>query len=211
LNRPTVLLADDHRMFAEGLKELLNSKFDVVGIVEDGRTLVEEAKRLKPDVIVADITMPHLNGIEALEKLRETDAKVKVVFLTMHRELAFARRALEAGALGFVLKHSAPDELVIAIQAALAGQKYITPPLVDEVLGASQRKTAGDPVSSLTPRQREILQLLAEGKTAKEIGAILGISIRTVEYHKYAMMESVGISSSAELIHFAIKHGLTEI
>jgi DNA-binding NarL/FixJ family response regulator len=211
LNRPTVLLADDHRMFAEGLKELLNSKFDVVGIVEDGRTLVEEAKRLKPDVIVADITMPHLNGIEALEKLRETDSKVKVVFLTMHKELAFARRALEAGALGFVLKHSAPDELVIAIQAALAGQKYITPPLVDEVLGASQRKTAGDPVSSLTPRQREILQLLAEGKTAKEIGAILGISIRTVEYHKYAMMESVGISSSAELIHFAIKHGLTEI
>lgn len=213
MSRPRILLADDHRIVAEGLKELLTAEFELLGIVEDGRALVEEAKKLRPDVIVADISMPDLNGIDALAQLKKNDPCVKVVFLTMHREVAYARRALEAGAFGFVLKHSAPDELVTAIRAALNGQKYITPALAGEVLESIQNYpgSSKDPLSSLTPRQREILQLLAEGKTAKEISAILGISTRTVEFHKYEMMQSTGIQTSAKLVHFAIKHGLVEI
>ncbi|HEY7697756.1 MAG TPA: response regulator transcription factor [Vicinamibacteria bacterium] len=213
MSRPRVLLADDHRIVAEGLKELLTPEFELLGLVEDGRALVEEAGKLRPDVIVADITMPHLNGIDALAQLKKNDPGVKVVFLTMHREVAYARRALEAGASGYVLKHSAPDELVMAIRAALNGQKYITPAMAGEVLESIQSdpESTQDPIASLTPRQREILQLLAEGKTAKEIAAILGISTRTVEFHKYEMMQSAGIHTSAELVHFAIKHGLVEI
>ena len=212
MSRPRVLLADDHRMVAEGLMGLLAPEFELLGVVEDGRALVEEARKLRPDVIVTDITMPHLNGIDALAQLRKNDPKVKVVFLTMHREVAYARRALEAGAFGFVLKHSAPDELVMAIRAALNGQKYITPAMAGDVFDSIQSDPdSRDPVASLTPRQREILQLLAEGKTAKEIAAILEISTRTVEFHKYEMMQSARIHTSAELVHFAIKHGLVEI
>jgi DNA-binding NarL/FixJ family response regulator len=212
VSRPRILLADDHRIVAEGLKGLLAPEFELLGIVEDGRALVTEARRLRPDVIVADITMPHLNGIDALEQLKKNDPRVKVVFLTMHREVAYARRALEAGASGFVLKHAAPDELVMAIRAALNGQKYITPALAGEVMASIQNDpdSSKDPLSSLTPRQKEILQLLAEGKTAKEISAFLGISTRTVEFHKYEMMQSLGIHTSAELVHFAIKHGIVE-
>jgi DNA-binding NarL/FixJ family response regulator len=213
VSRPKVLLADDHRIVAEGLKGLLAGEFELVGLVEDGRELVKEAKKLRPDVIVADITMPHLNGIDALDALKKNDPRVKVVFLTMHREVAYARRALEAGASGYVLKHSAPDELVLAIRAALNGQKYITPALAGEVLASIQKDPgpSKDPASALTPRQRQILQLLAEGKTAKEISALLGISTRTVEFHKYEMMQSAGIATSAELVHFAIKHGIVAI
>jgi DNA-binding NarL/FixJ family response regulator len=208
-----VLLADDHRIVGEGLKELLTPEFELLGLVENGRTLLEEAKKLRPDVIVADITMPDLNGIDALAQLKKNDPGVKVVFLTMHREVAYARRALEAGAFGFVLKHSAPDELVTAIRAALHGQKYITPAIAGELLESMQNDpgSSNDPVAALTPRQREILQLLAEGKTAKEIATVLGISTRTVEFHKYEMMQSANIHTSAELVHFAIKHGLVEI
>ena len=213
VKRPRVLLADDHRMVAEGLKSLLAPEFDLVGVVEDGRALVEEAKRLRPDVIVADISMPQLNGIEAMAQLKEHDKEVKVVFLTMHQEVAYARRALDAGASGYVLKHSAPAELVAAIRAALEGKTYVTPSLAGEVLVDMSKEPAGarDPVASLTPRQRQILQLLAEGRSAKEIGEELGISSRTVEFHKYQLMEALDIHTSAELIHFAIKHGIVEI
>lgn len=213
MSTPRILLADDHRIVAEGLKELLTPEFEFLGLVEDGRELVEKAKKLRPDVIVADVTMPHLNGIDALAQLKKNDPDVKVVFLTMHREVAYARRALEAGAFGYVLKHSAPDELVTAIRAALQGKKYITPAIAGEVLDSLQNdpESSLDPVAALTPRQREILQLLAEGKTAKEIAAVLGISTRTVEFHKYEMMQSASIHTSAELVHFAIKHGLVEI
>ena len=212
-SRPRVLLADDHRMVAEGIKGLLSPKFELVAIVEDGRSLVKAAKRLMPDVIVADIGMPHLNGIDALERLKADNPKVKVVFLTMHREVAYARRALAAGASGFVLKHSATDELVMAIEAALRGQTFITPALAGEVLQSMRRDpdSLDDPVAQLTPRQREVLQLLAAGKSAKEIAATLGISARTVEFHKYEIMQSTGLHTSAELVHFALKHGLVEI
>ena len=211
--RPRVLLADDHLMVAEALKRLLTPEFDLVGVVEDGRALVEAAGKLRPDVIVADVTMPHLNGIDALVRLRQGGDQVPVVFLTMHRDVTFARRALDAGASGFVLKHSAPAELVTAIRAALAGRTYLTPQLAGEVLNGMKQgpERAADPVASLTPRQREVLQLLAEGRSAKEIAAKLAISTRTVEFHKYQMMETLGLHTNAELIHFAIKHGLVEL
>jgi DNA-binding NarL/FixJ family response regulator len=213
MRRPRVLLADDHRIVAEGLSSLLTAEFELAGLVEDGRALVELAKKLRPDVIVADITMPHLNGIDALAQLKKENPNVRLVFLTMHQNATYARRALEAGASGYVLKHSAPAELVLAIRAALDGKTFITPSLTAEVLQAMKRdpKKAKDPMASLTPRQREILQLLAEGRSAKEIAATLGISPRTVEFHKYQMMDSLQIQSSAELTHFAIKHGLVAI
>jgi DNA-binding NarL/FixJ family response regulator len=213
VSRPRVLLADDHLVVSEGLKQLLAEDFELVGAVQDGRALVAAAKKLRPDVIVADITMPHLNGIDAMAQLRKDNAQIKVVFLTMHHDPAYARRALEAGASGFVVKHSAPAELVMAIQAALKGQTFITPALASEVLRQAQHGSwdADDPAQSLTPRQREIVQLLAEGRSAKEIAATLAISPRTVEFHKYQIMETHGLHSTAELIHFAIKHGIVTI
>jgi DNA-binding NarL/FixJ family response regulator len=213
VSRPRVLLADDHRVVAEGLKRLLADDFELVGMVEDGRALVAAAKKLQPDVIVADIAMPHLNGIDAMAHLKKDNARIKVVFLTMHQDPAYARRALAAGAAGFVVKHSAPAELVMAIHAALKGQTFITPALARDVLQQVEHESrdTSDSAPLLTPRQREILQLLAEGRSAKEIAATLAISARTVEFHKYQMMEAHGLHSSAELIHFAIKHGIVAI
>ncbi len=213
MKRARVLLADDHRLVAEGLKSLLTAEFDLVGVVEDGRAMLEAARKLRPDVIVADITMPHLNGIDALVQLKQDDQRVRVVFLTMHPEVAYARRALEAGAAGYVLKHSAPAELIAAIRAALEGKTYVTPALAGEVFRAMKHEPdrPADPVASLTPRQREILQLLAEGRSAKEIGATLAVSARTVEFHKYQMMERLDLHTNAELVHFAIKHGIVTI
>lgn len=211
--RPRILLADDHRMMAEGLKSLLTPELELLGVVVDGRALVEEAKRLRPDVIVTDISMPELNGIDAVPQLKKNQPDVKIVFLTMHREVAYARRALEAGASGYVLKHSAPAELISAIRAALLGQTYITSELAGEVFRAIRQEPGqtGQPAAKLTPRQREILQLLAEGCSAKEIAVKLSISARTVEFHKYQMMESLQLHHSAELIHFAIKQGIVDI
>ena len=212
MNRPRVLLADDHRMVAEGVKRLLEEEFELIGVVEDGRQLVETARRLRPDVIVADITMPHLNGIDALGQLKHDNPEVRVVFLTMHKDAAYARRALEAGARGYVLKHSAQAELFLAVRAALDGNTFISPTLAGEVFHALKvSPQPSDPVASLTPRQREILQLFAEGCSTKDIGSKLDISPRTVEYHKYQMMESLKLQSSAELIHFAIKNGIVAV
>lgn len=213
MKRPRILLADDHRLVAEALRSLLSAEFELVGVVEDGRALIEAAARLRPDVIVADITMPHLNGIDALVHLKRDDKQVRVVFLTMHPELAYARRALEAGASGYVLKHSAPAELLAAIRAALNDRTYVSPALSAAVRQDMKREPDGngDPVASLTPRQREVLQLLAEGRSAKEIGATLGVSARTVEFHKYQMMEKLNLHTNAELVHFALKHGIAAI
>jgi DNA-binding NarL/FixJ family response regulator len=157
--------------------------------------------------------MPHLNGLDAMGPLKKDNPHVKVVFLTMHQEVAYARRAIDSGAAGFVLKHSAPAELVAAIRAALDGKTYLTPALAGEVLQEIQRdpKATQDPVASLTMRQREILQLFAEGHSAKEIASTLEISARTVEFHKYQMMETLGLHNSTELTHFAIKHGIVTI
>lgn len=213
MTRPRILLADDHRMVAEGLKALLAVDFELVGIVEDGRALIEAVRTLQPDVVVTDLTMPNLNGLEAIARLRAEQSSLRIVVLTMHRDLAYARRALALGAMGYVLKQDAPEELVRAIRAALAGKIFVTQEVESELLQAAVRAPSAidDPVARLTPRQREILQLLAEGRTAKEIGAQLGISTRTVETHKYELMASAGLHSSAELVHFAIRHGIVAI
>jgi DNA-binding NarL/FixJ family response regulator len=213
MNRPRVLLADDHRIVAEGLRSLLAEEFDLVSIVEDGHAMIASAMELKPDIIVADVAMPRLNGIDAFIRLRKDMPRIKVIFLTMHPEVAYARRALEAGALGFVLKHAATEELIMAIRTALSGKVYITPALAGEILMAMQSKsrTAHTGGAAITPRQREIVQLLVEGKSAKEIGNTLSISPRTVEFHKYEMMESLGLHSNAELILYAIKHSLVTV
>jgi len=213
MKRPRVLLADDHRLVAEGLKSLLADEFELVDIVEDGLALVAAAKKLRPDVIVADITMPKLHGIEALARLKKSNPEVKVVFLTMHQDASYARRALEAGAAGFVIKHSASAELVAAIHAALKGKTFITPALTGEVLQDMRQQPQNnmDAKQSITPRQREILQLLAQGLSAKEIAQKLSISARTVEFHKYHLMETHGLHSSAELVHLAIKQGIITI
>jgi DNA-binding NarL/FixJ family response regulator len=213
MNRARVLLADDHRIVAEGLKSMLEGEFDVAEVVEDGRALIESANRLQPDVIVADISMPQLNGIEALVQLKKDNPDARVVFLTMHQEAAYARRALEAGACGFVLKHAAASELVSAIRAALQGKTYITPALAGDVFNSLRDGSAAspDPVAMLTSRQREILQLLVEGRSAKQIAAVLCISARTVEFHKYQMMETLGVHNSAELIHFGIRNDIVGV
>jgi DNA-binding NarL/FixJ family response regulator len=209
-NRPRVLLADDHRMFAEGLRTLLGEEFELVDIVSDGVAMLEAAQRLRPDVIVADITMPRLNGIDALTQLRAVLPDVRVVFLTMHHDPAYARRALSAGAFGFVLKHSAVEELVSALRSALQGHVFVTPLLGADVL-------AGDPThpaqrtgqfAALTRRQRQVLQLLADGKSVKQVASSLSISTRTVEFHKYTMMETVGAKGMADLVRIAIRNGL---
>jgi DNA-binding NarL/FixJ family response regulator len=208
MSRPRILLADDHRIVGEGLKSLLAEEFDVVGLVEDGWAMVTAARQLLPDVIVADIAMPHLNGIDALVRLKTEIPQIKVVFLTMHMNPAYARRALEAGASCFVVKHSAATELALAIHAAMRGQTFVTPALTAEVLQAAREAVGDAPSPLLTPRQREILQLLAEGNSAKHVAEKLAISPRTVEFHKYQMMERHGLWSGAELIHFAMKHGI---
>jgi len=211
VDKPRVLLADDHRIFTEALKVLLADEFELAGVVEDGHAMVKAARALRPDVIVADISMPLLNGLDALDELKKHDPQVRVVLLTMHRNVAYARRALELGASGFVLKHSASAELVMAVRAALQGRTFISPDLAADLMRTAKpgpQRTADPEV--LTARQREVLQLLAEGKSAKEIAAVMGLSTRTVEDHKYRMMEALGIQNSVELLHFAIKHGLIQ-
>lgn len=213
MNKARILLADDHKIVAEGLRSLLEPEFQLVGIVEDGRELIAKAKELSPDVIVADITMPSLNGIEAVEQLKKIGSNSKVVFLTMHHDVMYANRAFEAGASGFVLKHSAPEELLTAIREVLKGGTYVTPMIAAELMESYKSGTGfQDKVfGKLTSRQREVLQLLAEGKSAKEVAKILHISTRTVEFHKYHIMEELGIKTSAELVQFAIKHGIISI
>jgi DNA-binding NarL/FixJ family response regulator len=213
MTKTRILLADDHRVVAEGLRGLLEPHFDVVGIVSDGRQLFAAVKTLDPDVLVLDISMPSLNGIDAARQLRATKSRAKVVFLTMHREVTYAARALEVGASGFVLKHSAASELVTAILAALQGGTYITPQIAGELLGTYQRGSlaGGEALRDLTPRQREVLQLVAEGHSAKEIATVLHISRRTAEFHKARLMESLGLETTAELIQFAIRTGVSSV
>jgi DNA-binding NarL/FixJ family response regulator len=213
MNRPRVLVADDHCVVAEGLRGLLDPQFDVVGIVSDGRELITAAEKLDPDVVVLDISMPSLNGIDAARQMRAANLRAKVVFLTMHREVLYAVRALEAGASGFVLKHSASSELVTAIQEALKGGKYVTPQIAGELWDSFGHKNAAgaEGLDKLTPRQREVLQLIAEGRSAKQIGAVLRISRRTAEYHKARVMETLGVQNNAELIQYAIRLGLVSV
>jgi DNA-binding NarL/FixJ family response regulator len=213
MQKPRVLLADDHKIVLEGLRSLLQSEFEIVGEVEDGRTLVSEAERLRPDLVVADISMPNLNGIDAARQIKKINERILIVFLTMHADVTYAAGAFEAGASGFVLKHSAPQELVLAMREAMKGQTYVTPMIAGDLIGAFQSGASlkGELKAALSPRQREVLQLIAEGKSSKEVAAILRISTRTAEFHKYRIMEQLNIKTSAELVQYAVKHGIISI
>ena len=213
MKRTRILLADDHKIVLEGLRSLLEPEFELVGMAENGRTLLRLSDQLKPDAIVVDISMPLLNGIEAVRQIKEISPDISIVFLTMHPDVTYAARAFEVGASGYVLKHSAPSELVTAIHAAMKGQIYITPAIAGELIQSFKDRNhfQKETTAELTPRQREVLQLLAEGHSGKEIADILCISPRTVEYHKYRMMEELGIKTSSELVGYAIKQGIVTI
>ncbi len=202
--RPRVLVADDHGIVAEGIRALLERTCEVIGIVSDGRELIAEAPRLKPDVIVLDIGMPLLNGLDAAERLKELLPATKFVFLTMQDDANLAAAVLKLGAVGFVLKHAAASELLTAVSQVLDGRAYITPKLRAE--SWAQRETRARQFSKeLTPRQMEVLQLLAEGRPMKEIADILKVSEKTVMFHKYNIMESFNLKNNAELVLFALK------
>jgi DNA-binding NarL/FixJ family response regulator len=208
MRRNTVLIADDHTIVAEGLVSLLTEHdFDVVGTVADGRMLLEAAMRHRPDVIVTDLSMPELSGLEVLTRLKAERIDSKVVVLTMHNNAELAVRAMRAGASGFLLKESAGEELVTAIRQVLQGRIYLTAAVTKDVLDgmAAARDLPGP---DLTSRQRDVLRLLLKGQRMKEIAANLHLSPRTVETHKYEMMEVLGVHSTAELVKYALEHRL---
>jgi len=202
----TVLLADDHTIVAEGLEKLLSERFKVLGKFHDGRALTAAAERLRPDVVVTDISMPLLNGLDAVRKIKTSLPRTKVVVLTMHADPQLAVQAFRSGASAYLLKVSAGEELVRAIGEALQGRVYLSP-LISKDLISVLLEAKRDPaaMSPLTPRQREVLQLIAEGRTMKEIASILNISHRTAETHKYAMMEHLGLDTTADLIQYALR------
>jgi DNA-binding NarL/FixJ family response regulator len=206
MTRPRILMADDHLMLLEAFKAMLTPDFDIVGLVTDGRTLLEEFARLNPDVVVLDIGMPLLNGLDAGRQLKAQRRSVKLIYLTMNPDPDIAGEALRLGASGYVLKSSAAQELKQAIQEALRERSYITPLITRDVVGSLTQQRAPRPV--LTDRQREVLQLLAEGKSMKEVAAILDLTPRTVAFHKYRMMEQLRLKTSAELVQFAVREGV---
>jgi len=207
MSRARVLLADDHRIVAEGLRRLLEHEFELLDLVEDGVALLAAAEQHRPEVVVADIGMPRLNGLEAVAELKKTQPNVRVVFLTMHRDPAYLERARAAGGLGFVLKHSAAAELVTAVREAIAGRAYVTPALIESI--EAQTDGSVHP-TQLTTRQREILQLIANGKLTKQIAAELSISDRTVEFHRLKLRQMLGARTTAEMVQLALRHGLVD-
>jgi DNA-binding NarL/FixJ family response regulator len=201
--RPRLLMADDHTLVLEGIRKLLESEFDLVGVADNGYSLLREAERLRPDVILLDISMPLLNGIEACRQLVKSMPDAKIIFLTMHADVVYVEEALQAGGMGYMLKRSAAAELSLAIHSVLRGQRYVTP-LID---WKEHRHRVDQPQSKgLTQRQREVLQLVAEGCANKEIALRLHVSEKTVDYHKSCIKRALALDSTAELTQFAIKH-----
>jgi DNA-binding NarL/FixJ family response regulator len=209
--RPRVVLADDHAIITDGLRRLLEPECEVAGIASDGDTLLKMTRTLQPDLVVADITMPRLNGVDAVRELLRQLPKTRVIFLTMHADRAYVAEAFDAGAAGFVVKHAAPEELWQAINAVLAGGAYISP-LVGGAgaIASKQRPQLLHTVTAyrLSTRQRQVLQLVAEGQSIKQIATRLKLAPKTIEFHKYQIMKSLGIKTSAQLIQLALKHGL---
>jgi DNA-binding NarL/FixJ family response regulator len=206
--RPSILIADDHNLVAELCKRLLETEFDVVGVVSDGRALLRAALEMKPDGIVLDIAMPVLNGLDAGRQVKEMLPAVKLVYLTMNTDMEVAAEAFERGASGYLLKSCAAVEMVVALREVLRGKSYISHGLSRDAIDCLrwQHKKLVKEEERLTDRQREVLQLLAEGKVMKEVGGILNMSTRTVAYHKYRMMEVLGAKSSAELVKYAVRN-----
>jgi DNA-binding NarL/FixJ family response regulator len=203
-----ILVADDHTLVAEAFKRLLEPEFEVVGTVGDGRTLLRTAAELKPDVALVDLNMPLLNGLDAGEQLKQSVPKIKLIVLTMNEDPEIAAETMDKWASGYVLKKSAGSELLKAVRDVLRGGTYVTPALEEGVTRLAARDARGDSVRVLTPRQREVLQLLAEGHTMKEAAAILHVATRTVAFHKYRIMQDFGLENNSELLRFAMKQGL---
>ena len=207
-NRPRILIADDHTFVAELCKRLLETDFDVVGMVSDGRSLLRAAAELKPDVIVVDVAMPILNGLDAGQQVKEMKPGVKLVFLTMNPDADVAAEAFARGASGYLLKTCAAAEMVLAVHEVLRGKSYVSRGLSRDAIDClrwEQKKLVKEG-ERLTARQREVLQLLAEGRVMKEVGGILNMTTRTVAYHKYRMMEVLGAKSNAELVKYAVRN-----
>ena len=202
--RARVLLADDHTLVAEGIGKLLEDEFDLIGTVDNGREALEVAQRLKPDIIILDISMPQMNGIEAARRLQSLSQETKVIFLTMHSDRVYVSEALRAGAAGYLLKKSAGSELVAAMHQVLAGRTYVTPLVGTEFADTAILHSSEPPRPLLTRRQREVLQLIAEGHSAKSIAHVLDISVKTAEFHRASIMEKLGLRSTAELTRYAI-------
>ena len=208
MSRPRILLADDHVLLAQALEHLLQSEFDVVGTVSDGRALLKAAGDLTPDVVVVDIGMPLLNGLDAGEQLKALHPHIKVIYLTQNREPRFAIEAFRRQASGYLLKDSAASELTTAIRDALRGKTYVSPVIARGIQDEMETPVEQVELRELSSREREVLQLLAEGKSMKEVAALLDISPRTVEFHKYRIMELLRIKTNSELVQQAIKLGL---
>jgi len=213
VKKPRILLADDHTLFVEALQKVLETDFDLVGSVEDGRALLEAAPRLQPDVILLDLSMPLLNGLDAARQLKRLVPDCKLVFLSMHGDPTYVTEAFRAGASGYVLKRANATELIQAIKAALRGQLHVSPLLAKGVLDPllRQRPSSSRAQASLTLRQREVLQLVAEGRTLKEIASILCVSIKTVEFHKTRIAKQLGLRRTADLTKYAVTHGLISV
>ena len=214
MKRSKILLADDHSMVIDGLRALLEPEYEVVGAVNDGRAVLPEVRRLQPDVVVIDISMPLLNGLDCARQLRDAGCTAKILILTMHPDATLAQEALAAGASGYVLKSSPGSELKAALGDVLRGRIYLSPAVtrdMDEVMGRMTSIHEQDVWARLTPRQREVLQLLAEGKSHKEVANVLNISVKTAEYHKYAILDKLGLKSNAELVQYAIRHGIIAV
>ena len=208
MTRRRVLLADPHQIMMEGLHTILEPMCEVVGAVTDGVALIDAVERLRPDVVVAELLLPLLNGIDAIRQLQKSDTPVKVVVLTMHDDVDSMAQAFKAGAAGYVLKHSPAAELLTALDEVMQGRVYVAPHPAQAIMHLLTTRSQPSLGSPLTHRQREVLQLVAEGYSAKEVGALLQISPRTAEFHKYRIMDLLGIRSNAELIHYAIKQGI---
>jgi len=206
MGRPRVILADDHALLLGAFEKLLAPECDIVGQVSDGRALVDAASRLKPDVVVLDIGMPILNGLEAGRQIKQALRDVRLVCLTMNEDPDLAAEAFRAGASAYLLKRSAASELVTAIREVMQGRSYITPIVTEGLVGALLNVDQQSASHALTSRQREVLQLLAEGRSMKEVAAVLNLTPRTVAFHKYRMMERLKVKSTAELIQYAVKH-----
>jgi len=213
MKRPRLLLADDHTLVLEGLRKLLEPHFDLIETVEDGRTLLRRAPQFNPDAILLDISMPLLNGIDAARQLRKALPQTKIIFLTMHADPAYVTEAFRAGASGYLLKRSAASELVNAVNEVLRGRVYVTPLVARDMLRSVLWTPAGPSAApgDLSSRQREILQLVAEGHTSKEIAGLLNVSVKTVEYHKARLMQRLGLRTTADLTRYAIQHGLVSL
>lgn len=211
MSKPRVLLADDHTLVREGFKKLLEDHAQVVGSVEDGRSLLDAAKRLRPDIVILDISMPKLNGLDAARRLRKIIPEARLIFVTVHADPDYVNQAFKAGASAYLLKRSAASELSQAIEAVKNGNYYVTSfiakDLVQSAISDTEPSAGGQ--DRLPMRRREILQLVAEGLTLKEIASTLGLSPKTVEYHKSKLMEQLGLHTTAELTKYALAHGLT--